>query len=177
MNYFSDTFATTKGWTLDTNWAIGSAMASTSCSSGGQDPATDHSGDGKIAGVVLGGCYPMTISSIDLCMTSPSINASTASTLHLSYWRHLHTDYPSYVYSKVDVSSNGSTWTSVYSVPSGGGVNDASWTQQKFDVSAYKSSTFKVRFCYRVASSSAYSGGGWNVDDVVVSNSASCTTP
>ena len=119
----------------------------------------------------------LTISTTDHCITSPTINAGSASTLHLSYWRHLHSDYPSYVYSKVEVSSNGSTWSTVYSAPSTGKVDDTSWTQQKFDVSSYKSSTFQVRFCYRVAGSTAYSGGGWNIDDVVVSNSASCTQP
>lgn len=151
-------------------------MASSCGSSAGNDPSTDHSGDGKIAGVVIGGCYSTSASTSDYCLTSPSINAGSATSLHLSYWRHLHTDYPSYVTTKVEVSSDGSFWTSVYSVSSSGFVNDTSWTQQQFDVSAYKSSTFRVRFCYKVGSG-AVAGGGWNVDDVVVSNSASCTTP
>ena len=33
--------------------------------------------------------------------------------------RWLNTDYPPFVYATIDVSNNGSTWTNIYTNPSG----------------------------------------------------------
>ena len=172
--YFNETFANNnQGWTLGPEWQIGSAVAS-SCGGGalgstGDDPGTDHTptADNGVAGVILGGCYPTTTHA-DYCITSPNINTSAApGNVFLSFWRHLHSDYPSYITNKVEVSSNGgTTWTAVYTSPFSTFINDQSWTQQSYNVTAYKSSTFRVRFCYSAGSSGIISGGGWNIDDV-----------
>ncbi|MBK8258208.1 MAG: hypothetical protein IPK82_36765 [Polyangiaceae bacterium] len=173
--YFSETFANNNaGWTLGTGWGIGPAVAGTCASSTtGNDPGTDHTStaDNGIAGAVIGGCYPTTAYG-DTCITSPNINLSGApGNVFLSYWRHLHTDYPSFVTSKVDVSANGGTsWTTVYSVPSGQFQNDANWTQASFNVTAQKSATFRIRFCYASSGSGVIAGGGWNVDDVALTD-------
>ncbi|MEZ4298233.1 MAG: MopE-related protein [Polyangiaceae bacterium] len=174
--YFNETFANNnQGWTLGPEWAIGSAVASSCASSStGNDPGTDHTptADNGVAGVLIGGCYPTTIHT-DYCITSPNINLSGApGSVFLSYWRHLHTDYPSFVTSKVEVSSNGgSTWTQVYSVPSGQFQNDLQWTFASFDVTAQKSATTRVRFCYSTGPSTGIiQGGGWSVDDVQFTN-------
>jgi len=169
--YFTETFASNaQGWTLGPDWAIGSAAAS-SCGSWGADPAADHtiSADNGIAGVILGGCYSTALHA-DYCITSPVINASAPGSVVLSYWRHLHTDYPSYISSHVDVSSNsGGSWSPVYSVPSGVSQNDAAWTLASFDVTAQKSATMQVRFCYSAGPNSGIiAGGGWNIDDVTL---------
>ena len=71
----------------------------------------------------------------------------------------------------MDVSSNGgAAWTTVYSVPSGQFQNDAAWTQASFNVTAQKSATFRVRFCYAAGTSGIITGGGWNVDDVALTD-------
>jgi hypothetical protein len=174
--YFSDDFSSSSGgWQLGPTWQIGSATASTCGGSTGNDPATDHTStsDNGIAGVVIGGCYSTsTTMSTASCLTSPNIDASSASSLYLSFWRHLHTDYPNYVSTTVDVSSNGGTsWSNIYAVQAGVGVNDSQWNYQQYTVTSYKSSTFRVRFCYQVTSTGAFTRGGWNIDDVVVSSS------
>jgi hypothetical protein len=174
---FRESFANnSKGWSMGPEWAIGAATAST-CgnSSAGNDPGTDHSStaDNGVAGMVLGGCYSVAAHA-DSCLTSPVINTSTmGGTLTLGFWRHLHTDYPSYVTSTVQVSANnGSSWTTLYSVPAGAFVNDAAWTNQTFDVTAQKSATFRVRFCQSVPTGSGViTGGGWNIDDLSVTSS------
>jgi hypothetical protein len=178
--YFNETFASNnQGWTLGPEWAIGSAQASTCAgafSSAGDDPGTDHtsSADNGVAGVLLGQCYSATLHA-DYCITSPVIDASAPGGVALTYWRHLHTDYPNYISSHVDVSSNaGASWTTVFSVPQFGPfVNDLAWTQLSHDVTAQKSATMQVRFCYSAGPNSGIvTGGGWNVDDVVLASSA-----
>jgi hypothetical protein len=172
--YFNETFASNaQGWMLGPEWAIGSATASSCASSStGNDPAVDHtpSADNGVAGVLLGGCYPTTLHA-DYCITSPTIDASAPGNVFLSYWRHLHTDYPGFVSTHVDVSANnGTSWTTVYSVPSGVFQNDPAWTNASFDVTAQKSAMMKVRFCYANTSGGIITGGGWNVDDVTLAS-------
>jgi len=174
--FFSDTFSSaSQGWTLGPEWQIGPAMASSCGFSVGNDPATDHtpSADNGIAGVVIGGCYQH-VAHGDYCMESPVIDANPPGSVFLSYYRHLHSDYPNFMSSHVDVSSNGgSTWTPVYSVPSGQSQNDTQWTFASFDVTPFKSATMKVRFCFSIGTvGGLFTGGGWNVDDVVVATSA-----
>jgi hypothetical protein len=58
LNIFADDFSSSTGWTLGTNWAIGSATASSGHSSGNADPSTDATAsttDNRIAGTVIGG--------------------------------------------------------------------------------------------------------------------------
>lgn len=172
--YFSETFANNNaGWTLGPEWAIGPAVAS-NCGSLGQDPGTDHTptADNGLAGVIIGGCYPTTLHA-DYCLTSPAINTTVAAgNVFLSYWRHLHTDYPNYISSHVDVSANnGSTWTTVYSVPSGQFQQDTNWTLYSHNVTAQKSTQFRVRFCYSAGPNTGIiSAGGWSVDDVALTD-------
>jgi hypothetical protein len=177
--YFSDSFASNnQGWTLGTEWQIGPAQAS-ACTFDppGDDPASDHttSADNGIAGVVIGGCYSTAANHAPYCMVSPNINANPVSgSVFLSYYRHLHTDYPSFMSNTVEVSSNGgTTWNTVYAVPSGQVQNDSDWTFASFDITAFKSATLKVRFCHEVTDNiGIYEGGGWNVDDVTIASSA-----
>ncbi len=175
--YFSDDFsANDMGWTLGNEWQIGPAMAS-NCTTlaPGNDPGTDHtpSPDNGIAGVVIGGCYSLAASHPPYCLTSPPIDASAApGSVFFSYYRHLHTDYPGFVYSTVDVSADGVSWNNLYSQTSPA-ANDQSWQFTSFDVTAYKSATMRVRFCHEVGTfSGAWAGGGWNVDDVTIASSA-----
>ncbi|MEZ4297569.1 MAG: MopE-related protein [Polyangiaceae bacterium] len=180
ITYFSEDFSdNSAGWTLGPEWAIGPAAASTTCvSCPGQDPATDHTptADNGVAGMVIGGCTSTAIHPY-ACLESPTIDLSTAQgNVYMSFWRHLHSDYPSFVHNKVE-AYNGSAWVSLWSQPSGPCINDTAWTNTaaltQYDVTAHKNANFKVRFCFAVQSSGAYSGGGWNIDDVFI-GSAIC---
>ncbi len=177
--YFSDTFVSNgAGWTLGPEWQIGPAVAG-NCSTQppGNDPGTDHttSADNGIAGVVIGGCYDNSVNHGDHCLTSPPIDTSAApGSVFLSFWRHLHTDYPSFISSTVDASADGgTTWTNLYAVGSGQTQNDLAWTFASFDITAQKSANTRVRWCYAVTGASgSWDGGGWNVDDVTIASSA-----
>ena len=110
----------------------------------------------------------------DYCITSPVIDGSVApGSLVCSDWRHLHADYPPYLSSHVDVSSDGGAhWAPLYAVLSGQNQNDVAWNQVSFDVTAQKSATMQFRFCHSVGSGGIFNGGGWNIDDVTLATSA-----
>lgn len=165
---FEDFNDNSAGWTLGPQWQIGPAFGSSCDSCPGNDPSTDHTptGDNGIAGVLIGGCTDSTLHG-DYCLTSPPLNTANLATVWLTYWRHLHADYPSYMTSHVQVF-NGVSWNQVWTGPESQCTNDAAWTQMAHNITAYKAVNMQVRFCFSVGSSGVYSTGGWNLDDILV---------
>ena len=170
--YFNETFANNAaGWTLDTPWAIGpTVMSAPTGSCGLGDPAEDHTptADNGVAGTVLGGNLGTAIGG-PWYLTSPIINTAAAPTLFLEYWRWLHSDYPNFMFSRVEVY-NGSAWITVYNNPNSTVVNDQAWTKVSHDVTAHKNANFRVRFSSQIGSTGVFLCAGWNVDDVQLVN-------
>jgi hypothetical protein len=168
---FSDNSA---GWTLGPEWQIGSATPSTGQQQGGPDPAEDHTStvDNGVAGAVIGG-NPTNAIHGPFALTSPVIDVSGLTTVHLEYWRWLNSDYPPFTTWAVEVF-NGTSWVSLDTNVGDGNVltTASSWTKYSFDVSLYVNANFKVRFTHAAGQQEAFLGwimSGWNVDDVVVS--------
>ena len=170
--YFSDDFANnTKGWTLGTEWQIGSAKTSTGQVYGNPDPGTDNTptADNGVAGVVIGGNASTTATHDFYYLTSPVINTSTANKLFFEFARWLNSDYTPFMENKVEIF-NGSSWVNL--LPSNfndfPGVQDSAWTPQQFDISAYKSASTQIRFGFNVGSTGVYTVSSWNVDDIKI---------
>ena len=179
--YFSDDFANnTKGWTLGTEWQIGSAKTSTGQVYGNPDPGTDNTptADNGVAGVVIGGNASTTATHDFYYLTSPVINTSTANKLFFEFARWLNTDYTPFMENKVEIF-NGSSWVNL--LPSNfndsPGVQDSAWTPQQFDISAYKSASTQIRFGFNVGSAGVYTVSSWNVDDVKIYGDGGSTLP
>ena len=175
--YFSDDFANnTKGWTLGTEWQIGSATTSTGQVYGNPDPGTDNTptADNGVAGVVIGGNASTSLHSY-YYLTSPVINTSTANKLFFEYASWLNSDYTPYMQNTVDIF-NGSSWLNLWSSGGAPGVQDNSWTPQQFDISAYKSASTQIRFGFNVGSAGVYTVSSWNVDDVKIYGDGGSTT-
>jgi hypothetical protein len=168
--FYEDFADNSAGWSLGSDWQIAATQTSSCASCPGSDPGLDHTstGDNGVAGVLIGACTPSTLHDY-YCITSPNINTSALGSASLTYWRHLHSDYTPYMRNKVEVSSNGgNAWTEIWATGGSPCTNDQAWTQQSFDVTAYKSAQFRVRFCYNVASNGVFSSGSWSLDDVTV---------
>jgi hypothetical protein len=171
--YFRDSFAdNANGWTLDSNWAIARECAAPPTpQKGNPDPTTDHSGtpDSGVLGAFVCGNNPTGQTTPFLYATSPAVDVSTAGTLTLSFWRWLNTDASDWMASTVDVY-DGSAWVNVFTNPSGAGhlVTDAAWTQVVTDVTAHKSSAFRIRFGLSLVNAGTYAMSSWNVDDVTL---------
>ena len=174
---FHEDFANNSaGWSLGADWDIGPAAAS-NCAQEcpGDDPASDHTptGDNGVAGVLIGGCTNDVIQG-PYCLTSPTINTNAIpGAAWLTFWRHLHSDYPDYMTSSVQVY-NGNAWVTLWASECCECVNDNDWTEIGFDVTAYKNANFRVRFCHEIGSASVFDSGSWSIDDVTV-GPAQCT--
>jgi len=92
---------------------------------------------------------------------SPRIARTT-----LQFQRWLNSDYQPYVYATLDVSSNGSTWTPVWSNGTSVITSNA-WSLQQVDISAVADNQPRRMSAGAIASpAGAYAYSGWNIDDV-----------
>lgn len=167
--FYEDFADNDAGWTLDDNWEIGGAVA------GCGDPGSDHTDtdDNGIAGVVLGGCAPVTPVDPDLfhCLTSPAIDTTSLATVNLGFWRDLYSDYTPYMKNKIEVF-DGTAWNIVFET-FGSSVNDSAWTRFDYDITTHSNAALQVRWCYNIGDEDVFDRGSWNIDDVVIAE-ASC---
>ena len=169
--FFYDSFAdNNNGWTLGTEWEIGSAK--TSLNTGGTaffpDPEEDNTptSDNGVAGVVIGGNASI-IPHDFYYLTSPVIDTSTANKLVFEYARWLNSDYAPYMENTVDLF-DGSRWRTLWS--SGDrATTDGFWTPEKFYIDSYKSASTQIRFGIKVGRG-GYTVSSWNIDDVRLYN-------
>jgi hypothetical protein len=169
---FTETFANNAaGWTLGTNWGMGSTLLSSGHSLGGPDPSADHTttADNRVAGVVIGGNLPTTIIG-PTYLTSPAINLTGVTTpMTLEFYRWLNSDYLPYMTNYVDIF-DGTSWINVFTTGASPGINDTSWVKIQYNIpaSALNKANVRVRFGYSVNTSGALLVASWNVDDVRV---------
>ena len=173
---FSDNSA---GWLMWGEWQIGPATASTGQSFGNPDPSFDHTptSDNGVAGIVIGG-NPATSVRLDyVYLISPAVDVidpyGATGKVTLDYYRWLNSDYPPYMYSTIDVASNGSfDWVNIYTPLSPVGVVDDTWTLHSLDISAFISYHLRIRFGFAIFEPGAFAVSSWNIDDITISNEA-----
>ncbi len=151
-----------QAWELDTEWAIGAAVA------GCGDPEFDHSptDDNGVAGVVLGGCATTSLHDY-YCLTSAPIDTTGLNDVWMSFWRDLYSDYTPYMKNKIEVW-DGQTWVIIFETFGFPGADDSDWIFLEYDLNAYSNAALQLRWCNNIGNGGAYNRGSWNVDDVVV---------
>ena len=165
---FTEAFATGgPGWTLGEEWQIGMAMQSAGFGDDNGDPGFDDTGEGMLAGADIGGLVDVSRTHALYYLTSPAVSTGSPGRSSRTPYRWLNSDYQPYMQDTIEVSSDGgATWTVVWENPEGVPINDAAWTFQSIDVTAYKGPTTTVRWGFAVESTLAYAESGWNIDDV-----------
>jgi hypothetical protein len=165
---FSETFAdNSKGWTLGPEWQIGQARASSGQTYGNPDPGADHTGEGGVAGVVIGGNASQSPTHPSEYLTSPPIDTTPSGPLYLTYYRWLNSDHTPYMTNTVEVSTDGATWTTLWQTGEMY-VTDAAWTFQSIDVSPYRSAATQFRFGFSIGQAGVFRVSSWNLDQVEV---------
>lgn len=172
---FQDDFSGNTGWSGyggQAEWTRGAATGGYGNDShGGPDPSTDHSptGDNYLIGNDLGagsgGDYNAYIGAT-YWLTSPAINCSGVTGVTLTFYRWLGVEQPAYDHAYFQVY-NGSSWITLYQ--NDATIDDASWVEMTYDVSAYanNNSNFRIRFGLG-STDGSWQYCGWNVDDVVL---------
>jgi len=163
--FFEDFSDPDPGWELGPLWEIGPALQSEK-GTNGWDPPDDHSpgDDNMLAGTLIGGLIPMAAQA-STCLTSPVIDASEASSLWLTFWRHLHTDYFPFAQHTIEVFDG--EWQNIETGYANPGIDDPEWSFQAYDIGVYKNAALQVRICY-ARDDVAFIHAGWSVDDLTV---------
>ncbi|MEZ5358111.1 MAG: C25 family cysteine peptidase [Candidatus Zixiibacteriota bacterium] len=164
ITVFEDDFETDKGWAISGGqWARGIPTGGGG-SYGNADPTSGHD-DPNVIGYNLNGDY--TNSMPEYHITSPAFDCSGLSDVKLKFWRYLNVEQPSYDHAYIRVSTNGSTWTTVWE--NGGTITDNAWAEFEYDISDYadNQSTVYIRFTQGVTDG-GWTYSGWNIDDLEV---------
>ncbi len=161
---------TDPGWALSpgsgaSRWQWGTPTGGGG-SSGNPDPASGYTGT-SVIGYNLTGDYANSITATQWAQ-APAIDASAFRDVQLRFYRWLNIDRRTNDYAILQVSNDGTGWTTVWQNPTSA-LTDASWKLQTFDISSVADgrSTVYVRWGLGPTNSrTQYSG--WNLDDVEV---------
>lgn len=151
-------------WTFEGQWQWG-VPAGSGGSIGNPDPAAGFTGSAVI-GYNLQGDYTSKMGTTQWAMT-PAIDCSAVSNVTLSFYRWLNVDAFSDDQAWLQVSSDGTTWTTLWQNASP--VTDAAWTLQTFDLSAVAEHQPTVYLRWGMGPTSPSKNySGWNIDDVTI---------
>jgi hypothetical protein len=158
------------GWTLSagsgaSRWQWGTPTGGGG-SSGNPDPASGYTGT-SVIGYNLTGDYANSIAATQWAQT-PAIDASAFRDVQLSFYRWLNIDRQTYDYAVLQVSNDGTGWTTLWQNPTSA-MTDASWKLQTFDISSVADGHATVYVRWGLGSTNSRTQySGWNIDDVVV---------
>ncbi|HKS38448.1 MAG TPA: M12 family metallo-peptidase, partial [Verrucomicrobiae bacterium] len=141
------------GWTLEPLWQYGQPAYS------GAGPSAGFTGTNIIA-YNLSGNYQNSLSA--KYATTPPINCAGVSTVTLRFLRWLR--LRSGDNALVQVSTNGSAWTDLWSTTQA--VSDDSWQEVQYALPAWAAGSPSVQLRWGISSGSSQNDIGWNIDDV-----------
>jgi len=162
--FFEETMDSNPGWTTEGQWAWG-----TPTGGGGQygnpDPTSGHTGS-NVYGYNLSGDYANNMSETHL--TTGPIDCTGREQVTLSFWRWLGVETPYYDHAYLRVSTNGSSWTTIWE--NSGETTDSEWNEIVYDISAIADGqpTLYLRWTQGTTDGS-WQYCGWNIDDVRLS--------
>ncbi len=146
------------GWSTDGGWAFGVPAGS------GGDPTSGNTGS-NVYGYNLAGAYGNNIDPTEY-LTTGSIDYTGVTNASLCFERWLGVETSQFDQATVEVSNNGSTWTTLYTNPTTT-FQDTAWSTQTFDISAIADNQATVFVRWGLNTDGSVTRSGWNVDDVV----------
>ena len=150
------------GWTTEGQWAYGQPTG------GGThnfDPTSGFTGS-NVYGYNLNGDYPNNMAAESL--TSLPFDLTGATETRVDFQRWLGVESATYDHASLQVTANGSDWTTIWD-HSGGAISDASWSLQSYDISAVADDQPGVSFRWIMGvTDGSVTYPGWNIDDIRV---------
>lgn len=150
------------GWSMEGAWAWGQP---TGGGSHAGDPSSGNTGS-NVCGYNLAGDYTNGMPLYYL--TSTAIDCTDLVDVELRFWRWLGVERGTFDHASVEVSSNGTDWTTLWSNPDSA-ISDTTWSQVVFDISAVADDQPTVYVRWGMGpTDSGTTYPGWNVDDVEI---------
>jgi subtilisin-like proprotein convertase family protein len=159
---FSFPLDTDPGWTTAGGWAYGKPTGE---GSHGQDPTTGYTGD-NLYGYNLAGDYTDDLGEESL--KSPAIDCSDAVQVRMNFRRWLGVEGDASDGASIQASSDGSTWTTVWSNPSHL-LSESSWSLITVDLSSVADRQGEVHVRWVMGpTDGTITYHGWNIDDIEI---------
>ena len=160
--FYRQTMDTNPGWIATGAWAWG-VPAGNGGDHGGADPKAGYTSP-NVHGYNLSGGYANNMTPAYL--TTTALNCSGQTGVHLRFRRWLCIESSQYDHASVQVSSNGTTWTTVWNF-SGATLIETAWSLQDVDISSVADNQPTVYLRWVMGPTDVgWSYGGWNIDDV-----------
>lgn len=164
--YFKDMTAN-PGWTFAGQWAYGTPAGLAG------DPSAGYTG-ANVVGYNLNGAYPPSLSGPQYVTTGP-IDMTGQTGVQLSFRRWLGIDNSAFDAANIQVSNNGTAWTTVWQ-HAGAGIFETNWSLQTYDISSVADNQSTVYIRWGLGRTSAVNHyWGWNIDDVMVGGTGAVT--
>jgi len=150
------------GWTCQGGWQFGTP---TGGGSNGADPTSGKTG-AYVYGYNLNGDYPDDMTPEYL--TSTAFDCSGLSLVSLRFWRWLGVENAYFDHAAVEVSADGSNWTTVWE-HTGDSFYDGMWVACSYDISSVAAFQPTVYLRWRMGpTDGSVTYCGWDLDDVQI---------
>ena len=150
------------GWSTEGQWEFGIPLGGGSYNG---DPTSGYTGI-NVYGYNLAGDYANGIPSYRL--TTEVLDCTGYEDVTLDFWRWLGVESSSYDHATIEVSNDGSSWTTVWD-HSGSAISDSAWVQCTYDISATADNQPTVYLRWTMGpTDSSVTYPGWNIDDVAL---------
>lgn len=158
---------TDPGWPRTGEWAFGTPQGGGGTAYGRADPKTGATGS-NVFGINLAGDYSTAVGQPQYLTAGP-FDLSAFRNVKLRFQRWLNSDYQTWVYATIQVSTDGSTWNQVWS-NSGTAFGESAWRQMEHEIAAFADGQPEVyvRWGHHVANAGAFPYSGWNLDDIQI---------
>lgn len=158
---------TDPGWPRTGQWQHGTPLGAGGEAYGFPDPKKGATGS-HVFGINLAGNYASTPGQPEYLTAGPfDLTGYTSTRLRFQRW--LNADFQSWVYALVQISTDGTTWSTLWS-NGGTPYSDSSWQSVEYDIAGYadgKSQVY-IRWVHQVARTDNFPYSGWNVDDIQI---------
>ncbi|MBN2056757.1 M28 family peptidase [bacterium] len=161
--FFYEPFMNNPGWTISGgSWAFGQPTGQGGAY-GGPDPTSGFTGS-NVYGYNLNGDYTNSMPLYSL--TSAPVDCGQYTDVSLRFKRWLGVEDDAYDHATVQVSNNGTVWTTVWT----NGISDiydGAWIDAEYDISAVADGSSTVYLRWTMGpTDSGWTYCGWNIDDV-----------
>lgn len=159
---------TDPGWPRSGPWDYGKPTGGGGTAHGHPDPTAGATGS-NVLGINLNGDYSTALGG-PWWLTAGPFDLSQRKSTRLAFQRWLNSDYEPWVSALIEVSINGTQWTTVWR----NGFTftaESSWKRQELDLSAIadRQPRVWVRWGHKVGrSTEVWACSGWNLDDVQI---------
>lgn len=175
---FFDDFSTDMGWV---GYEVGGWERKPAAAGGGEygypDPGTDRSlsSDNYLLGFNVGGDYPNNLT--EKGIVSPPISTVGQNQVCLRYWRYLNVDSNLYDHARIYLSTDGTSWTTVWENPISQ-ITDHAWILVAHDISSLAANQESLYVKFTMGPTDYHNRfSGWNLDDFGIVSSCDLIPP